>query len=385
MAIDLSNFNKNTKQRKSNNSAATPKLFSWSSFNVDFTRSSAKKLGDKWKEWFFSELNTLSQAGVDIRYALEIIKTECKKRVEVQALSVIHKRLVNGDAISHALKQTQAFSELDFGVIRVGEETGKLEEALQFLAGYYANKIKQRRMLVSSLSYPVLVFITALMAVTFMLKVIVPMFEDFFARLHGELPALTQLVIRISNNFSTIFGSLLVAFVTLFLFYRQFRNRLWFRKRSSALLLKLPFVGSIVQKTYLVRFSQLMHLTLGAKVPVMEAIDLIKGVVPFYPFEVAMEGIQKGIMAGKPLWRCLSASPIFGDRLVALVRVGEEVNQVDTMFGKVAEQLSDELELRLKLFGGVLEPLLIVLVGGLVAVILIAMYLPMFKLGSWVG
>lgn len=384
MAIDLSNLEKSAPRKNAGSAKPAATHFSLKSLNIELSRSS-RLLSDKWKEWFFSELNTLSQSGVDIRYALEIIKNECKKKVEAEAIATLHRQLITGDTISHAIRQTSAFSELDCGVVRVGEETGKLEEALEFLSDYYGKKIKQRRMLISSLSYPVLVFITALVAVSFMLKVIVPMFEDFFARLHGELPALTQMVIRVSNNFGIIFWSLFLTVLGVLLFYRQFKSQPWFRKRYSALLLKLPFVGPIVQKTYLVRFCRLMHLALSSKVPVMESIDLIRGVIKFYPFEVAMDSIQRGILAGKPLYVCMAASPVFGDRLVALIRVGEEVNKVDTMFGKVADQLSDELELRLKLFGGVLEPLLIVLVGGLVAVILISMYLPMFKLGSWVG
>jgi type IV pilus assembly protein PilC len=149
--------------------------------------------------------------------------------------------------------------------------------------------------------------------------------------------------------------------------------------------LKLPIVGGILGKIYQATFCNLMYLLTTSKVPLLDSIRLMGDVIQFYPYQQAFAQIQEELIIGTPLSQSIARHSIFEKRLVALVKVGEEVNKLDDMFGKLYQQQTTELEHRIKIVGNVLEPILIILVGIFVAFVLVAMYLPMFRLGSTIN
>nr|MBA3971958.1 type II secretion system F family protein [Bacteroidota bacterium] len=144
-------------------------------------------------------------------------------------------------------------------------------------------------------------------------------------------------------------------------------------------------VKSMVSKIYLARFCQSMNLLISAKTPLVTAIDLVKKMVGFYPIEVSLEIIQNDILQGVPLHVTLAKFEIYNKRMISLIKVAEEVNQLDTMFSKLAKQYSDEVEHQTSILGSLIEPIMIIFLGVLVAVILIAMYLPLFQMSSTIG
>lgn len=344
-----------------------------------------KSFGDKKKERFYAELNLLLAAGIDIKTALELIEQEQPKKNERELLHSVRTAVINGSSLSDALQATGKFSAYEFYSIRIGEETGRMSEVLNDLADYFTKKIKQRRKVTSALSYPVVVLGAALLVVFFMLKFVVPMFADVFKRFKQELPPLTKAIIHLSQSFSSYSGYVLLALVSLIVFCYVQRKQAWYRRFSSAFVLRLPYFGKLVQKIYLERFCHAMHLLTVAKTPLVNALELVEKMVGYYPIEIALEKVRNDILHGKSLHESLAQFPIFNRRMVSLLRVAEEVNQLDMIFGKLSKQYTDEVDHETSVIGSVVEPVMIIVLGLLVAVILVAMYLPMFQLSTAFG
>ena len=361
---------------------STAGLFSFLQKDI---RLSGNSWNDKKKERFYSGLYVLLTAGIDIRTALELLEQESEKKEEKLIAGQILNAVVDGKTLPEAIDATAKFSAYEFYSLRIGEESGRMEEVLKDLADYYEKKIKQKRKVKSALSYPAVVITVAFGAVFFMMRFVVPMFADMLRRFHTELPAITKLIIRFSEATGKYGPWFLLMLVSLFLVIRSQRKFLWFRKFSSAFLLKTPYIGKIVQKVYLERFCHSMHLLLSSKTPLVSALELVQKMVGFYPLEISLDVIRKNIMQGSSLHESLAQFPVYNKRMISLIRVAEEVNQLDLMFGRLSVQYSDEIGHETSLLGSVIEPLMIVFLGVMVAVILIAMYLPMFKLSSSFG
>jgi type IV pilus assembly protein PilC len=257
-----------------------------------------------------------------------------------------------------------------------------LSEVLNDLSAFFAGKIAQKRQIVNALSYPLIVLVTAFGAIFFMLKFVVPMFADVFKRFNSDLPSLTKFIINISAVFSNYtlyaFGILLIIIV----FIISQKTKLWFRHYGSSLLLRIPFLGNMVLKIYLERFCHSMNLLIASKTQLVNAIDLVIKMISFYPITTSLEIVKQDIMRGEPLHLSLSKFKIYNRRMVSLIKVAEEVNQLDVIFGKLSGQYSDEIKHSTALIGSLIEPIMIIFLGLLVAVILIAMYLPLFRLGA---
>lgn len=275
---------------------------------------------------------------------------------------------------------------LDIGVIRIGEETGRLNEALDFLADYYHKKIAQRRMVSSAVSYPLVILATAIIVVAFMLSVIVPMFEQVYARMGGELPAITRAIISISQMFPTYFtGFALISLSTILVLYLK-RESKSVKSAMAALILKLPIIATIVKRSYQSHFCKLLYLITSSGVPLLFGIEMLAMVINFYPYQRSFKFIMEDIGKGGSLTQTLGLFPnIYDKKLIALLRVGEETNRLPQMLQKQSDDLTKELEHSLRQLGIMLEPILILLIGSLVAVIMISMYLPMFKMGATIN
>lgn len=347
--------------------------------------SFVKGFSDKRKGMFYGELSILFSSGVDIERALVIIAEQLKRAKEKQIVEQLRDALIAGKSLSAAMEERGDFSPYEFYSLRIGEETGNLRKVLEQLAQFYKRKVKQRRQVVNALTYPLLVVITSLLAVGFMMNFVVPMFSEVFNRFNGELPALTQKIINLSEAFQENFLIILLLITAMIGTGYWLRKNEHVRKYSALLLLKMPVVGNLTKKIYSARFSHSMALLVSAHVPMLRAIELIEKMIVFHPYQVAMRQVREGILKGEFLFQSLEQFSVFDKRLTALVKVAEEVNKLDTVFDELSEQYNDELEHQIAQFGSLLEPVLIVFVGLLVGVILIAMYLPMFQISSSIG
>ncbi len=350
--------------------------------DISFTGNS---LSDKKKEAFYHELGILFSAGVDIKSSMELIEEEQVKAKEKALFCTIREQIISGGSLSQALLSTGKFSQYEYHSIQIGEETGKLSLVLKELARFYQNKIKQQRQIVSALSYPVLVLSTSLGAIFFMINYIVPMFADIFKRFGGDLPWITAFILSISQAISSYFYLFLLILASCAVVFYTQREKDWFRRLVSMAILKIPFIGEMVRKIYLARFCHSMTLLIGSKIPLVRALSLVKQMIGFYPLEESISQIEHDILHGGALHQSMAHFPIYHKRMVSLVKVGEEVNQLEMFFDKIGKQYTEDVEHQTSVISSLMEPLMIIFLGLIVGVILIAMYLPLFKLSSTFG
>ncbi len=341
-----------------------------------------KELSDKKKEYLYLELSSLLQAGINLKSSFELITADQEKEKDKELFSKIQETVINGIPFSEALKQSGKFSLYEVYSLQIGEETGKLIDVLLDLAKFYQNKIKQRRKITSALTYPCVVLCTSLGAVFFMLKFVVPMFGDVFKRFGGKLPWITEKIIGVSetleNNFFRFF--ILLVLIAAFIFF--VRKTEQFRKIASQVLLRLPMVGNLVQKIYLARFCNSMRLLINARLPLLRAIALSRQMIGYYPIESSLQKVEDDIMKGKSLHQSLQQFSIYPRKMIQLVKVGEETNQLDHFFAKISDQYIEEVEYKTSTLSSMMEPLIIIFLGLIVGVILIAMYLPLFQMSN---
>lgn len=346
----------------------------------------AKPLKESRKETFFSELHSLLASGLDFSHAFRLLIDGENDGSFRDILGRLYGDVVAGNSLWQALERCGCFSALDSGVVRIGEETGRLSDALFFLVDYYRKKIGQARMVSSAVSYPLIIMAMAVVVVVFMLTVIVPMFEQVYSRMGGELPGMTRWIISVSKRFP--YYAAVIGFVALgagALLY-MFRERASLRSTLSHITLAVPVVGDIIRKNCQASFCKLLHLLTSSGVPLLTGIMMLRSIIRFYPYQHSLGAIAKGLEDGESFSANLEKFPrLYERRLATLLRVGEETGRLPQMLQKQGEDLTKELEHRLRSLGNILEPAMILLVGALVAVILISMYLPMFKLGGVMG
>jgi type IV pilus assembly protein PilC len=343
------------------------------------------KISDKFKESLYLELSILVSAGVDIRAALELLeKQQTNKKFTALYLDLKNK-VIGGLSISEAFKSTSHFTAYEYYSLQIGEETGKITNVLQELAAFYSKKLKQRRQLIQALSYPVIVIFTSVVAIVFMFNFIVPMFSDIFKRFGGDLPYITKVIVGLSVFFQNNLLYMLLVLVGFVLMIQLNKKKVWYRKYSSIVTARLPIFGAIVTRVHLARCCSSFGLLVGSKVPLLQAIRLVKQMIDYYPISTSLDKIEADILQGESLHKSLSKFAIYDPRMVALVKVGEEVNKLDFFFNKLSAQYNDEIEYRASILSSALEPFIIIFLGLMVGIILIAMYLPLFQLSTNIG
>lgn len=334
----------------------------------------------------FKELHSLLASGLDFSRTFGILIDGERDQKTKQALETVYASVIRGHSLWQSLAAESWFSALDAGVIKIGEETGKLDEALEFLAEYYRKKIAQNRMVWGALSYPLVILFTALAVVVFMILVIVPMFEGVYARMGGELPAITRGIIALSADFPAYLFSVLTLIIGLIVIKIIYGKTDKYKEVTSALILKTPIAGILIRKSLQAQFCKLLHLLYSSGVPLLQGIEMLEGIIKFHPYTTSFGSVADSLRHGGLLADSLSKFPdIYDAKLIVLLRVGEETGRLAQMLDGEGSELTAELEHRLKQLGNILEPTLIMIVGILVAVILIAMYMPMFKLGTVIG
>lgn len=374
MAIDISGIKKEKKVE------SKPLKVNTSILNREI--SFGKGFNDRNKETLYQELSLLMNSGVDINRSLEIIEEHYKKEKDKKVIRDIRAYLIDGKSFSQSLEVIEGFTPYEYYSIRIGEETGRLELVLDQLATFFKRKLRQRKQVTNALTYPVMVLITAFVAVGFMMNFVVPLFSEVFKRFNGELPAITKTVISASEFFNKNIILVLLFIAALVVSLVYVRKKEWYRKYYSKILLKIPIAGELTKKIYAARFCHAMSLLITAHVPMIRAIDLVEKMIGFYPFEQVMKEIKVSIVRGEFLYETLQKYDFFDRKLVALVKVAEEVNKMEVVFNELSHQYNDEIEGRIAVMSNLLEPILIIIVGALVGVILVAMYLPLFQLST---
>jgi type IV pilus assembly protein PilC len=351
-----------------------------------FGKLSDHPVKDAKKEILFSELNSLLSSGLDFSRSFELlISGENDRKIKI-ILRELYNRVISGYSLWQAVENSGKFSKLDSGVIRIGEQTGRLNDAFGFLTDYYHKKTHQRRLILSAIRYPLIILATAVTVVIFMMSFIVPMFEQVYLRLGGELPSLTKWIISASKSFPDYVAIfiLIAAGITVPLYIYKDTDKV--RGITAAVLLKIPILGAIIKRNMQAHFCKLLYLLISSGVPLLYSMQMLVDIITFYPYQCSFKSIANALQHGEMFTANLEKyGKLYDKKLTTLLRVGEETNRLPDMLNMQAEEFTKNLEYSLKKLGDLLEPVLIVFVGALVAVILVSMYLPMFKLGGIMG
>lgn len=342
----------------------------------------SKKLSDKKKEIFYRELGMLLKSGVDFKKALEILSNQSSNKFEKEIILQIKDKVIEGRSIYESMRETNQFSAYEYYSIQIGEETRKLEEVLAELQKYFNRKIQMKRQIVSVLTYPAIVMIVTVLVLYFMLNKVVPMFSSVFKQFGSELPKSTQVIIKISNHSGTIFSIVLAIIIGLIITHALLKEKDFYRALTTKMILKIPYFGNLIRKIYISRFCQAMNLLITSKTTLINSLSLTAKMIGFYPIEIAIHEIKDDITRGASLNESLKKHDVFENKMVSMVEVAEQVNQLETMFERLTEQYNEEISHQTKMIGVILEPMIIIVIGVIVGVIMVSMYAPMFDLSK---
>lgn len=343
-----------------------------------------KGFSNKKKQAFYMELAVLLKAGITIKESLVLVTASAKKK-DKDMLEQVLQKVVNGLPFSQALFETKQFSEYEYHSLRIGEETGTTSRVCQELGTFYTRKNEQRRIVLAALTYPAIVLSTAVFVVLFMLNYVVPMFQDIFKQNKMELPFITRMIVK-ASAFTQSYGWLLILLIiAIILSARLLKDNPVYTKNIHYLLMKIPVMGPFMIKVNLAQFTQAVTLLTASKVPILNSIQIVTKMIRFVPLKDALEKVEGKILQGYSLSESMQGNPIFDTRILSLIKVAEETNQTEYVFTQLNEQYSQEVLQQSKMMSTVLEPFIILFVGVLVAILLVAMYLPMFQLSSVIG
>lgn len=379
MAFKLNNINKDVQQ---NNNAENFRLEELLKKEIFLFGNS---FNNKKKQYFYQELSVLLKAGITIKDALSIIFENLKKKTDKDLIQTILNQLINGLSFSEAIKLSNKFSEYEYYSLKIGEETGTTSIVCYELGVFFERKNEQKRVVITALSYPSIVISTALLVVFFMLSYVVPMFQDIFKQNKMELPAITKFIILLSKGIQNYKYFILIVILAIIFGFPILYKNLTFRKKLHYFILRIPIFGSFTSKIYLAQFTQAVSLLTMSKIPMLNSIQLVGKMIDFIPLKEALKKVELNVLKGNTLSSSLTENKLFDNRIISLVKVAEETNQTEFVFKQLNEQYSQEVMLQSKVMTTVLEPFIILFVGIIVAVLLIAMYLPMFQLSSAIG
>ena len=239
-----------------------------------------------------------------------------------------------------------------------------------------------KRQSISVFTYPVIVMLVTFLVLYFMLNKVVPMFSSVFRQFGSELPKSTQVIIKISNHSGAIFTVIIAAMIGAVVMHSLCKKLLRYRSLTTKVVLKIPYFGNLIRKIYISRFCQAMNLLITSKTTLINSLSLTSKMIGFYPVEMAIEAIKEDITRGVALHESLKKHRVFENKMVSMVEVAEQINQLETMFERLSEQYNEEINHQTKMIGVILEPMIIIIIGIIVGIIMISMYAPMFDLSK---
>ena len=328
------------------------------------------------------QLATMVNSGMSLLRALYVIEEQTENDKLRDIWIDVRKDVEAGLALSDALKRhPDVFNDLYVAIVEAGETGGILDQTLTRVATQLEKDAALRRQIKAAMIYPSLIGGFALVVLFALVAFLVPVFEKIFKDFGGELPAITKFTVWLSDMITTRWYVMLVVTVAVVALFRHWKNSESGRMQWDRLKLKFPMkIGDIVQKVALARFSRTFSGLISAGVPMLEAIDITGRTSGNRVVEKAMEDVRASVMKGGTLTQPMTEVPeAFPVMVTQMIGVGEETGALETMLTKVAEFYEEQVEAAVKALTSILEPIMIIVVGGIVGFIVIAMYLPMFK------
>ncbi|MDP9378031.1 MAG: type II secretion system F family protein [Actinomycetota bacterium] len=327
------------------------------------------------------QLATMVSSGMTLLRAFYVLEDQIESRVLRETVGAVREDIESGQQLSEALaRHPKVFNQLYVAMVRAGEAGGVLEEALDRVADQLEKDDSLRRQVKAAMMYPAVVLSFALLVLIGLLTFIVPVFVDIFKEFGGELPAITKFTVAMSHAMTAFWYAWIGGGIAFILGFRYWRKSDWGRPQWDRVRLRIPFkIGDTVQKIALARWSRTMSALYSAGVPILQAIEVTGQTAGNAVVQAAMADVIESVKAGGTIAAPLRDAPIFPPMVAQMIAVGEETGGLDAMLTKVADFYEDEVAAAIKALTSILEPVMIVIVGGIVGFIVVAMYMPMFK------
>lgn len=348
------------------------------------TYRSGKKVSEKDITLFTRQLATMMKAGVPLLQSFDIVAKGNDNPSVSKLVQDIRSDVETGTSLNQAFRKFPLyFDPLFCNLVGAGEQAGILEDLLTRLAIYKEKTLAIKGKIKSAMFYPVSILAVAFIVTAVIMIWVVPAFKEVFKSFGADLPAPTLMVMAMSDfmvaNWYIIFGLL---FGGLYLFFQSWKRSLKMQRSMDKLLLKLPIFGAVIRKATIARWTRTLATMFAAGVPLVESLDSVGGASGNAVYLDATKRIQTEVSTGVSLTVAMQNSDVFPNMVTQMVSIGEESGSLDNMLGKVADFYEDEVDEAVASLSSLMEPLIMVILGVLIGGLVIAMYLPIFKLGS---
>ena len=354
--------------------------------NLEPLQMAMAKVSVKDKAVFSRQFAALINAGVAIVRSLGVMAEQCTNPKLKKALTQISEDVQQGMNLSEAMrKHPDCFDNLYVSMVQAGEVGGVLDEVMNRLSKLLEDVARLQNQIKSALTYPVAVGIFAFAIFIGMTVFLIPIFADIFKQLNVELPALTQFMLDLSAFIRGFWWSIpIVSFGAGFAFRNYYKTRMG-RETIDRISLKVPLFGDLIQKSAVARFSRTFGALTRSGVPILTALEIVRDTAGNQVIANAVDESRKEIQQGGMISLALQKEQVFPIMAIQMISIGEETGELDQMLAKVADFYEDEVEQSVKALTSIIEPIMIVVLGGMVGVILLSMYLPMFKIFEKLG
>jgi type IV pilus assembly protein PilC len=331
---------------------------------------------------FSRQFATMIDAGLNVVASLRILEEQTTDTYLAAVIAEVRADVEGGALLSQALaRHPKVFSRLYVSMVEAGEAAGILDAVLDRLATQIEKEANIKRRVKGAMVYPTLVLSFSFVVLTAMLLFIVPIFQKLYGQLGGKLPAITQVIVNLSDLMRTrwylIFPGIALV---LWSFFRWKRSE-GGRKVWDAFKLRIPMkIGDIVRKVAMARFARTLSTLVAAGVDIIKSLEITGTTAGNWVVEEALRGVREKVHAGIPIAQPLIEHPVFPPMVSQMVKIGEETGELDAMLGKIADFYEEEVDASISALTSIIEPIMIIMVGAVIGTIIIAMYLPMFKL-----
>jgi type IV pilus assembly protein PilC len=335
---------------------------------------------------FTTQLSTLQDAGLPIVRSLRILEGQMKPCVLKNALQEVAGEVESGSTLSDAFaKHPKIFDRLYVNMIKAGEAGGVLDTILERLAQFMEKSLRLRKKVIGAMIYPVVVSTVAVCILAGIMKFVIPAFAEMFKEIGLQLPLMTQILLGISDFVRDYFLLLLLLPFVFWGIYRGIVSNARGRFLMDKFKLNMPLFGTIIKKSTISRFCRTLGTLISSGVPILEALAIIKETTGNDVVTKAVDDVYGSIREGESIARPMGASGVFDDIIVNMVDIGEETGELDKMLMKVADNYDDDVDIAVESLTSIMEPVLIVFMGGAIGFIVIALFLPLIDLIKGLG
>jgi len=347
---------------------------------ISFGRTKRIKLKDL--AVFSRQFSTMINAGLTMLRALTILSEQVDNVELRKVLRAVKQDVEAGSSLSGAMGRHTAFPPIMVNLAKAGEAGGFLDRALNQVAENFEKEVKLRAKIKSAMTYPVVVFVMAIVMCAAMMVFVVPTFEGIFTSLGGQLPFPTRILLAVAGTMKYVVPAVVVAIVAAVAWWRRYNRSERVRNVWDPLKLRMPVFGGLVQKLALARFARNLGTLLGSGVPILQSLDVVADTTGSIVVTHALADVRDSVRRGESLAGPLAEHPIFPTMVQQMIASGEESGAIDEMLHKVADFYDSEVEATTEQLSAMVEPLMIAFLGVVVGSMLVALYLPIFNVGN---